>query len=148
LNFTLIGKLPDGKDDPADVAFAWPLTVAITHDDGVALLQSSNGASVTASNLADDYGIESGTSMATPHVAGAAALVWSVAPGATSDAVKAALLTTAHDLGTPGADTSYGNGLVDAFAAAKLLAPLLFSTPAQPPPPPPPPTGRRSLHRG
>jgi serine protease len=149
LNFTLIGKLSDGiTDDPADLAFAWPLTIAMTHDDGVALLKTSNGATVTASNLPDDYGFLSGTSMAAPHVAGVAALVWSAAPTATSDAVKAALTSTAHDLGTPGPDSSTGYGLVDAFAAAKSLAPALFSTPAQPTPPPPPPTGRRTLRRG
>ncbi len=44
------------------------------------------------SGLPLDYGMESGTSMATPHVAGACALVWSYHPGWTWQEVKEAIL--------------------------------------------------------
>lgn len=60
----------------------------------------------------------SGTSMATPHVAAAAALVWSLHPSYTRDQVTKALLSTARDLGNRGFDNYYGNGLLDAAAAA------------------------------
>lgn len=65
----------------------------------------------------DGYGVLSGTSMASPHVAGTAALV--IASGVTGpDAVRARLQETAEDLGPTGKDDAYGYGLVDAQAAA------------------------------
>lgn len=60
-----------------------------------------------------------GTSMASPHVAGVAALVWSKNPTFTRDQVQKALLSTARDLGTTGFDNYFGNGLLDANAAVK-----------------------------
>jgi serine protease len=64
------------------------------------------------------YYFYEGTSMASPHVAGVAALVIAKAGGTmTPDAVRAALQNTAQDLGTPGWDQYYGYGLVDANAA-------------------------------
>jgi len=68
------------------------------------------------------YAYLSGTSMACPHVVGAAALVW--ASGVTSAAaVRDRLLTTAEDLGPAGFDTSFGHGLVDAEKAAAKATP-------------------------
>jgi serine protease len=136
LSFTLIGQNCDstGKnctDKPEDLSFAWPLTVAITQADGEALLQTPSAA-INVVSQADDYGSLSGTSMACPHVAAVAALAWSVAPTATATAIRQALTSTAHDLGTPGVDTLFGYGLVDAYAAAKQLAPALFNPNANP----------------
>jgi len=56
----------------------------------------------------------SGTSMASPHVAGVAALVKGAAPGLTPDQVERALVWSAIDLGAPGRDDQFGYGLVDA----------------------------------
>jgi serine protease len=65
-------------------------------------------------------GIYQGTSMASPHVSGTAALV--IASGILGkdpapQTVQARLEVTAKDLGAPGFDAHYGNGLVDAAAA-------------------------------
>src|SRR5207237_502248 len=64
-----------------------------------------------------------GTSMATPHVYGALALVWSLAPNASADHVGNVLLSTATDLGARGFDTDYGFGLVNALSARRRLPP-------------------------
>jgi serine protease len=56
-----------------------------------------------------------GTSMASPHVAAAAALL--MANGATNVEAQDALEATAVDLGASGWDSSYGNGLIQADAA-------------------------------
>lgn len=60
-----------------------------------------------------------GTSAACPQVAGVAALMLSVNPDLTESGVTTILRSTAHDLGTAGWDTTYGSGLVDAYAAVK-----------------------------
>lgn len=63
-----------------------------------------------------------GTSMATPHVAGVAALL--VSQGVSSpERVRQLLRTTARDLGDPGFDNYFGYGLVDAYAALQSEPP-------------------------
>jgi subtilisin family serine protease len=68
-----------------------------------------------------DYARLSGTSMATPHVSGVAALVWSARPTLTAAQVRGLLQDSAKDLGTPQRDNIYGFGLVQAKAALDLL---------------------------
>ena len=53
-----------------------------------------------------------GTSMAAPHVAGLAALIMSQTPGISPAAVERIISNTAKDIGEPGRDTSFGNGLI------------------------------------
>lgn len=57
----------------------------------------------------------SGTSMATPHTSGVAALYWSYNLGFTNKQIAYALLKSADDLGTAGWDKYYGYGRVDAY---------------------------------
>lgn len=64
----------------------------------------------------------SGTSMATPHVSGVAALVWSHYPQCSNNQIRAALNKTATDKGTPGRDVNFGFGIVNAKAAFDYLA--------------------------
>jgi serine protease len=59
----------------------------------------------------------SGTSMATPHVAGVAALALAVGRATTALGVSRLLTRTARDLGPAGRDEAYGAGLVRADAA-------------------------------
>jgi serine protease len=61
----------------------------------------------------------SGTSMASPHVAGVAALVLSVRSELDPDGVRLILKQSATDLGVIGRDNLYGDGLVNAAAAVK-----------------------------
>jgi serine protease len=52
------------------------------------------GTSIVSTYLNDGYASLSGTSMATPHVAGAAALIWSINPSLTALEVKQLLMDT------------------------------------------------------
>jgi hypothetical protein len=67
----------------------------------------------------------SGTSMAAPHVAGIAAMVWDRLGGArtTENAalVRDAIVSTAVDLGPPGYDPVFGSGRVDALEAVRAV---------------------------
>jgi subtilisin family serine protease/protocatechuate 3,4-dioxygenase beta subunit len=60
------------------------------------------------------YGTAHGTSMATPHVSGVAALLLADDPSLTSTALRARLTDYAIDLGAPGRDDIFGAGLVNA----------------------------------
>jgi serine protease len=82
------------------------------------------------------YYFYEGTSMASPHVAGVAALVIANANATTPDTVRAVLEGSADDLGDVGHDQYYGWGLVNAYGALNYDG----GSPPPPPPPPPPPT--------
>ena len=78
---------------------------------------SAPGVSVKSTWLGTGYGTISGTSMATPHVSGVAALIWKDDGSLTSAQVRNILDSTALDLGTTGRDNLYGYGLVRANVA-------------------------------
>ncbi|OIK11460.1 S8 family serine peptidase [Bacillus sp. MUM 13] len=65
------------------------------------------------------FGAMSGTSMATPVVAGAASLLLSKYPKLTPAQVEYILEQTSTDLGASGYDIKYGNGLVNPVSALK-----------------------------
>jgi serine protease AprX len=75
------------------------------------------------------YAVKSGTSMATPYVAGIAALLKEEQPSWTQDDVRAAIEGTAFDAGPPGKDSDWGAGLLDGYAAVADAAGLSGSTP-------------------
>jgi subtilisin family serine protease len=63
----------------------------------------------------------SGTSFATPIVAGIVALMKAEHPGLTPQQAERTLQATADDLGAPGPDLQYGYGVVDASRALRAL---------------------------
>ena len=71
------------------------------------------GVGVLSTKRGGGYVAFSGTSMATPHVAGVAALIFGDNPGWTAAQVRSKLDTSVDDLGTPGRDTSFGFGRVN-----------------------------------
>ncbi|ROU06655.1 autotransporter serine protease [Lysobacter enzymogenes] len=72
------------------------------------------------------YWVVRGTSFAAPQVSGAAALVWQAFPYFNNDLVRQALLGNARDLGAPGVDPVFGQGLLDVGAAVRGLHRLDF----------------------
>jgi serine protease AprX len=66
------------------------------------------------------YASISGTSMATPHVAGVLALILEANPRLTPTQLNEVIERTVTDLGDTGKDHSYGYGFVDAYKAAKV----------------------------
>ena len=80
-----------------------------------------------------------GTSASAPHVAGAAALVWSAFPDFSHEQVSAYLQSHALDLGPPGPDNGYGHGRLQLPAAPEpeeVAGPTLPTLPAPPTLPP------------
>jgi len=69
-----------------------------------------------------------GTSMATPHVAGAAALVLQKFPAYTVQQVKDSLYNNSVDLGVAGYDTTFGNGRLDVSFLNSLCLPPVSGT--------------------
>lgn len=82
------------------------------------------GVLVRSTTRGGGYGVMSGTSTATPHVAGVAALIQSANPGWDASQLRQRLQSTAQDLGIAERDTHFGFGLVKADAAvgASVLA--------------------------
>ena len=72
------------------------------------------------------YHTISGTSMSTPHVSGAAALIWSRYTNLTAGDLRVKLMETARDLGAPAHDNGFGVGELNLSAA---LAPRLPGVP-------------------
>jgi thermitase len=77
------------------------------------------GVNIYSTFINDSYAYLSGTSMASPHVAGVAALIWSEFPNMTRDQVWAQLQYTADDIGAPGFNIYYGFGRINAKKAVE-----------------------------
>jgi subtilisin family serine protease len=96
------------------------------------------GVSITSTAKGGGYATGSGTSFSSPIVAGVAALARAADPGAGAVQIADRLSRGAKDLGAPGADATFGAGLLDAMATLRLTG-LPGSTPTLPAPLPAPP---------
>lgn len=90
-----------------------------TRTSGGGILSTLNAGSTGPG--ADSYAFYQGTSMATPHVAGVAALMLSKTPGMTPDQIEAKLKSSARAF--PASCSGCGAGLVDAAAAIGTVTP-------------------------
>lgn len=88
------------------------------------------GQNVRSAWSKDSYNSISGTSMAAPHVSGAILLLKEAFPNLGGDVLLMALYSSAIDMGSTGEDNTFGNGLIDVYAAYQLLS--LSHTPVDP----------------
>jgi len=86
---------------------------------------SGPGVDVLSTSLGGGYETMSGTSMATPHLAGVVALMLSANPNLTVAQTDSIIEVTSLDLGTSGKDNTYGAGRVDAYAAVQAALELV-----------------------
>ena len=78
---------------------------------GVDTLSTTNGSNTS-------YGLKSGTSMATPHVAGVAAVIAGKNPTLNAAGIRSKLQTSVDDKGPAGRDTVFGFGRINLLKAA------------------------------
>ncbi|NJN97563.1 MAG: peptidase S8, partial [Anaerolineales bacterium] len=97
---------------------------------GTALDVAAPGSGIYSTYYGGGYRYLDGTSMASPHVAGLAALLWSFAPTLNYSEVESLIEQTADDLGTVGKDDYYGYGRINAQRALERIS--LQISPAQP----------------
>lgn len=120
----------DGDDNVSTfypAAFPGVLAIGSTDNDDLRADHSNAGPynfisapGVDIASLVNDgegYGLGTGTSMATPHVAGAVALIRSLHPLLNVGQVATTLCTSAVDLGDPGRDDVFGCGRLDVHKA-------------------------------
>jgi subtilisin family serine protease len=95
---------------------AWIPAVSISLDDGLYLKDqiAARATQTSLLNVAGNLAVLSGTSMASPHASGVAALVLSKNPALTPDQVRAILRASSVDLGPAGWDPVFGYGRVQA----------------------------------
>ena len=111
-----------GKDD----------TLASFSNFGRWIEVAAPGVNIYSTAPNNSYTYQSGTSMAAPHVAGVAALIWGKFPNKTRDWIRMQLRLTSKDLGEAGFDIKFGYGRVDAKKAVEQNPPthdiVLFSS--------------------
>ncbi len=133
-NVVTIGAVNDavtgGVRDPSKATMTSFSSWGPTDDGRIKPDLVANGAGLYSTTSTGDtaYTTMSGTSMAAPNAAGTAMLLVDVFgrlfPGQALRAatLKALLIHTANDLGTTGPDYQFGWGLINAHAAAALMA--------------------------
>ncbi|GAB3598225.1 S8 family serine peptidase [Microbacterium tumbae] len=117
----------DDEVDPGScgAVTSWPTSISERYDWPEGFVKpdaSAPGAAVFSAMPGGLWGESTGTSMATPHVAGAVALIRSAQAGLTVDQIEEALESTAwRPDGAAEPDTGYGHGRIDVHAAVAAV---------------------------
>jgi hypothetical protein len=128
------GPAPGSVRSPGAHAEAFAVG-AIDAVDGIAQFSGQGPSACTGSTKPDlsapgvgirsavpgGYSVFSGTSMATPHVTGAVAVLRSIDTALGVQELEDVLRRTAVDLGTSGPDNGFGRGRLDLLAAAEIV---------------------------
>ncbi len=104
-----------------------------SYGDDIVLAAPGDGIWTTYTSATSPYYAFRGTSLASPMVAGVAALMWSANSSLANTQVVALLEQSADDLGAPGYDIYYGYGLVNAARAVAAALGGSTNTAASPP---------------
>ena len=96
------------------------VSVSVDRQLGLELEGLAGSNATVSTKTGRDYAYMNGTSMASPHVAGVAALVWSYNPTCTAEQVRSVLDSTAS--GYPDRSVNTGYGIINALAAKEKLA--------------------------
>lgn len=99
-----------------------------TSDYGPQLEVCAPGDRIRSTSVSNGYRDLSGTSMATPHVSGLAALLKSFDPTLTHTEIRNVIRDTADDLGPAGWDDRYGYGRINAHNALQALIPQIVGS--------------------
>ncbi|MCV6590069.1 MAG: S8 family serine peptidase [Marinobacterium sp.] len=114
---------------------AWPEALAVTAIDrnrqlyrmanrGRYIQLAAPGVDIVTAGPGKGQPILSGTSMAAAHISGIAAQLRQLDPAADGAQISALMVLSGEDLGKPGPDTLFGNGLVNACRSAQGLKDL------------------------
>ena len=130
--FLILAASGNGGENKAAYPAAHPYVVSVTavnenetrwngsnYHSTVELAAAGNLVVSTGTN--GRYTKYSGTSMATPHVAGAAAILLSHFPDCTNTQIRYALAYTAKDINSDGCDEQYGYGIIQVKDALDFL---------------------------
>jgi subtilisin family serine protease len=100
----------------------WIPAVSISLEEGLYLKEQieAGPTTLTLINATGNLAMLSGTSMASPHAAGVAALVLSKNPSLSPEEVRSILRSSSDDLGLPGWDPQFGHGRINARRAVQF----------------------------
>lgn len=134
----LIDRYPAAYPDVISVGALQGDTIATFSNYGPNVDITAPGVSIYTSSKGGGYAYFSGTSAATPFVAGLAALAIGVAPGRSAALVSRDITSTATDLGSSGWDQYYGWGRIDIAKALAAAGGGQAPAPTEPTPTPAP----------
>jgi subtilisin family serine protease len=122
VNCFSVGAVNGGSDDLPIASFSsrGPSNCGPNGEEVIKPEVVAPGVNIRSSYLNNSYATMSGTSMASPHVTGAIALIRQANPDLDAQTIKEILIATAHGLpeGDPdGEDNYYGYGIIDIYEA-------------------------------
>ncbi|MFO0691404.1 MAG: S8 family serine peptidase [Myxococcota bacterium] len=100
-----------------------PFTIPVARRNILSLRAQGTFLNQSAFIVAEDYLRLAGTSMSSPHVAGAVAILRALRPELDPGDVRRLIRLAVRDLGTPGPDPEFGPGLLDLVALISAPVP-------------------------